>query len=502
MKLKGLIKTNGSYSYQRQVPKHLKDHPYFRGKVHYKKALGKKLADDEAIYQAWKSQHEAYEALIRNLEKANLQLLTARERTAEAEKLLNAYGLSPSELIPDPLLSTGDNAKKIQAAHYKLDASGLMDDATIYYEKLKLGQVDEHADLPAEVEVANDVWRLLNLPHNQHKSKNLLLSDCLAIYLEAKKLDPSDRQIKKTVHRWNAFFSFAGDCLLELDEIHARLDDYVQHRENTRALSIEETGKPTPSSSTIQKEIDMVVAIINVVTKKNRLSLPITKPAIVKTESFQREVLTHDEIIRIIERSQQQQAAGYKPWKELAILLLAQTSCINSELLRMPKTGLILDAEVPAIRIAGITKTKNRPRTIPLVYAIERIRELANNDSSDLLLGNIANRTESNISAQLNTLIRSVNPKATAYSFRHTFKHNAALQNIDLQNVAYLGGWSGSKFGLNDIMLNYGKAGMETPQMLLRLQSDMKLINSHLLQLETGNTNIVNFHNLKLAKKP
>ena len=151
----------------------------------------------------------------------------------------------------------------------------------------------------------------------------------------------------------------------------------------------------------------------------------------------------------------------------------------------MPKTGLILDAEVPAIRIGGVTKTKTRPRTIPLVYAIERIRELANNDSSDLLLGNIANRTESNISAQLNTIIRSVNPKATAYSFRHTFKHNAALQNIDLQNVAYLGGWSGSKFGLNDIMLNYGKAGMETPQMLVRLQADMKLINSHLLKMKS-----------------
>jgi hypothetical protein len=62
MKLKGHIKTNGSYSYQREVPKHLKEHPYFRGKVHYKKALGKKLVDDEAIYQARKSHHEAYEA--------------------------------------------------------------------------------------------------------------------------------------------------------------------------------------------------------------------------------------------------------------------------------------------------------------------------------------------------------------------------------------------------------------------------------------------------------
>lgn len=65
------------------------------------------------------------------------------------------------------------------------------------------------------------------------------------------------------------------------------------------------------------------------------------------------------------------------------------------------------------------------------------------------------------------------------------------MKDINPLHIAYLGGWSGSSLGLNEIMVNYGKGGMETPQMLLTLQNEMKKINSHLLETEPNTNNVV-----------
>ena len=63
--------------------------------------------------------------------------------------------------------------------------------------------------------------------------------------------------------------------------------------------------------------------------------------------------------------------------------------------------------------------------------------------------------------------------------------------DINPLHIAYLGGWSGSSLNLNEIMVNYGKAGMEAPEMLFKLQSVMKSINSHLLETEPSKNNVV-----------
>jgi len=157
----------------------------------------------------------------------------------------------------------------------------------------------------------------------------------------------------------------------------------------------------------------------------------------------------------------------------------------------MKKDSVFLDQEVPAIKMEGDLKTKHRRRTIPLVYKVERIKELIEAEGSEFILGKAAQTTESNISSQIIKLLRQVNPELTAYSFRHSFKHNAQRKDINPLNIAYLGGWSGSSLNLNEIMVNYGKAGMETPEMLFKLQSVMKSINSHLLETEPSKNNVV-----------
>jgi hypothetical protein len=159
----------------------------------------------------------------------------------------------------------------------------------------------------------------------------------------------------------------------------------------------------------------------------------------------------------------------------------------------MEKCSILLDADIPVIKVKGKVKTKHRLRTIPLVYKVDRIRELINtiDPESKYILGAVANKTESNISKQLKNILEKVNPKATAYSFRHAFKNNAQINDIDNQDVAYLGGWSGYSLCVNEIMMNYGRKGLETPEMALKLQRVMRRINRHLLQSESTENNVI-----------
>ena len=73
--LKGLTVNNGYYSYQRSIPKDIKDHPFFGGKKKYQKPLGAKIRTEEEIHKAQLEQHKAFESLASNLRKANLPLL-------------------------------------------------------------------------------------------------------------------------------------------------------------------------------------------------------------------------------------------------------------------------------------------------------------------------------------------------------------------------------------------------------------------------------------------
>jgi len=491
MKLRGLVKSNGYFSYQRSVPKDIRDHPVFNGKKLYKKPLGANLQTEEDIYNAWHEQHKAFEALTQNARKANIPLLNARKLAEQATNLLKAYDLDVGQRSHDPYLTDEQNQKIRDATYFQVEGSGLLDEAQeFYWEKDRLGNPQGY-DIPHHIQVVDEAWNLLNTPKDKIKKQTFLLSDCWNIYAEKKELDENDRSVKKTLNRWNQFIEFKGDCVLDGEQIHERLDSWVEHREQVRKDSIESGKKATPSSSTIHKEIDMVCAIINLVVKIHRLNIRIDKPPIQKTEPKIREVLSPPEALEIISLAQDTSTSFYKPWKELTILLLAQTSCIASELIRMKKDSVFLDQEVPAIKMEGDLKTKHRRRTIPLVYKVERIKELIEAEGSEFILGKAAQTTESNISSQIIKLLRQVNPELTAYSFRHSFKHNAQRKDINPLNIAYLGGWSGSSLNLNEIMVNYGKAGMETPEMLFKLQSVMKSINSHLLETEPSKNNVV-----------
>ena len=70
---------------------------------------------------------------------------------------------------------------------------------------------------------------------------------------------------------------------------------------------------------------------------------------------------------------------------------LPSKSILATVLSDSTKTSILLDQEVPVIKIAGEVKTKHRLRTIPLVYKVYRIKELIDTEQSELILGEVAN---------------------------------------------------------------------------------------------------------------
>ncbi len=282
MKHKYIVKTNGYLSYQRSIPTDLQDHPAFKGKKLHKASLGTEVKTDEEIFAARMQRHNEFEALIANLRKANQPLLKARELAKEAKNFLKAYGHDPGDRSAHPLLTDEQNRNIRGAIDLQIDHSGMLDEAREFYNKKDFGEIDVNEDVPSHVQVADEAWKLLNLPKSESKNQTVLLSDCWGIYAEKKELDVQDRQLRKTFHRWNYFFDFVGDCVLTNEEIHERLDRYVIYREQCRKDAIKAGKKPSPSSSTIHKEIDMACAIINQVVKLHRLQIRIVKPDIQK----------------------------------------------------------------------------------------------------------------------------------------------------------------------------------------------------------------------------
>ena len=234
MKLKGLVEANGYLSYQRSVPTDLRDHPTFKGRKLFKKKLGAKLQTEEEIHKAWLEHHRAFESLISNLRKVNLPLIKARELAIEARNLLKAHGFNEGDRSPNPFFTNEDNRNIENLTDYKLDQTGLLDEAREFYNKRDSGEIDVNEDVPSHIQVADKAWNLLNTPKDEFKNQTILLSDCWDIYAEKKELDIQDRQLRKTFHRWNFFFNFVGDCVLTNEEIHDRLDRYVTYREQCR----------------------------------------------------------------------------------------------------------------------------------------------------------------------------------------------------------------------------------------------------------------------------
>jgi len=486
--MKGLTLNNDTYAYVRTVPRALLNHPSFNGRKNYRKQLGSRSLSDEQIYQSWKQTHDDYEQYIDNLKQVNVDVIDRNSLIRRAEAYLRVNKLNAGMLSDDIGLTEADNQQHQFELKQMIEHSGifgeLFDHATRESYEQAINPVIPTSSLPVHLKVQSQAWKILTLPVGSNKVQ-YLFTDCWATYAVKKGLDESTRSTKRIKSTFNSFIKIAGNQILNEQTVDDALVRYVDERESIRDNNIQNGNKPSPSPTSIERELNTLLAIFRVTIKKHRLKITVERPEIREDIApVERHTFTAEEQIQLVNTASDTTCSDYQPYKELMFLMMIQSGTHITELLRLKRDKVKLDHEIPHIILDGELKTQQRKRVIPLVLKVERIKELASmfKDESEHFFGknNVA-RTPDNYSIQLNKICKRVHPNSTSYSCRHSFKHHAQVKGIDTQVVANLGGWSGKDSGLSRQMLSYGASGLLNTDSLLRLQDAMLQINKHLI---------------------
>jgi integrase len=485
--MKGLTINNDTYAYVRAIPKALLNYPSFNGKKNYRRQLGPISVNKEQLFQSWKQAHDDYEQYIDNLKEVNLGVIDKNALIKRSESFLRANNLKAGMLSNDNTLTDDDNQQHQSDLKLMIEYKGVFDELFDHGNRESYREAISEfssAPLPSHLQVQKHAWKMLKHPAADNKMQ-YLFSDCWAIYSTQKGLDESTRATKRIKSIYFKFIKIVGDQVLSEESIDDALACYVTQREARRDNNIATGNKQSPTPSSIERELNTLLAIYRTTIKKHRLKIKIERPEVrhdlAPKERHTFTALEQLELVRIASDTSQQ---DYQPYKELMCLILVQSGTHITELLRLKRSKVKLDDEIPHIILDGDLKTTQRRRVIPLVYKLDRIRELSGQflDDSEHFLGRAnALRTADNYSTQLNKICTKVNPKSTSYSCRHSFKHHAQVKGIDTQILANLGGWSGKDSGLSRQMLSYGSSGLLNRDSLIKLQEAMLQINAHLV---------------------
>jgi integrase len=490
MNMVGLTRNNSTWAYVRSIPKTLHSHPAFKGRKNYRRQLASITTSREEVLKLWERAHEDYEEYIAGLQQVNMPVIERNALLKRAEAFLRVHNLKPSMLaVVDENNPSKSNYERWSLSEM-LEQSGIFDDMLDYAAKAGyLEQTDNpepyNDDMPYDVAIQQQAWMLLQEPPQQNYYQHLF-SDCWLEYVNKKGIDEQSREGKRVKSCFFRFIKLTGDHVITEKSVNDALVNYVDNREQERAQNTQSGRKPTPSPASIKRELNTLLAILRVGCKRFRIRINIERPEIREdVKETERHTFSTQEQFELVKVASDKTRSDYQPYKELIILIMVQTGTHITELLRLRRDKVILDGEVPHLILDGELKTSQRKRVLPLVFRVERIKQLAEMfaDGSEYFFGNEnAQRTADNYSAQLNKLCREVNSDSTSYSCRHAFKHLAYVKGIDAQILAILGGWSGKEAGLSRQMQGYGKSGLMNEDSLKRLEHSMLLINEHLIE--------------------
>lgn len=243
---------------------------------------------------------------------------------------------------------------------------------------------------------------------------------------------------------WKKFLSCnTGDTLATEESIRQYLTHFRHHR-------IDDGVK----SSTITKNLSVILAPLHQYNDSLANPMTIKRPKVRKPHdemTDQKPPLFHAEQIALIKRLPQEEA-----WKELYVLISLHTGSHPSEAVRLSPNNFNFHSSSPTVTISedGVQrKGQNRNRTVPLIYQVERVKTLV----SEGALQTMTSKTAENAGIQIKNLLVKISPKASAYSLRHTLRHNADSCNISPLIQMDLGGWSPKELGLSQHMAGYGE---------------------------------------------
>jgi hypothetical protein len=489
--------------YQRTYPTALHDYCQARGvSRNYRKPLH--LPDHAALQDITAAISDAnadFELHLASITAANHTTLTEAERFKAARSFLTAHHLKPGMLYKDASTSKVDREMLEQTETVLLttDFEEMADYGKAedwFYEHAKEPQdkerrlealLESEANMPEAIHVQKAAWKLLH-ENPQSLPSPLLFSDAWETYWPTVAYDGKEKRLirasDKTKRDWTAFITHVGDQPFTELNANKALFSFLKAELN-RPRKDGKSGKL--STASVRRRLVAPKAALNYLNDTEGLGYHIKAPKI-RSDGKEKQSYTipQDEQVELMKYISNEEAPGYAQWKELFILIAIQTGAYASELQRAEHRLLVLDTDPAYIVLHKKAKTKDRPRVVPLVFAIERIRLLANmiKDKSGLLLGasnGPERKDEGQFSSEIKKLLSPINSKATARCLRHTLAYNLDVAGERETDKALIGGWSGTTFKINPNQFLYGKQGAGNMERLRQLAEASRAAHRHLI---------------------
>jgi hypothetical protein len=497
-----VVLNDKDHYYQRTYPTALHDYCQARGvSRNYRKPLH--LPDHASLQDITAAISDAnadFELHLASITAANHTTLTEAERLKAARSFLTAHHLKPGMLYKDASTSIVDREMLEQtetvllttdfeemadygkAEHWFYSAAKAPEDKERWLEAL----VESEANMPEAIHVQKAAWKLLH-ENPQSLPSPLLFSDAWETYWPTVAYDGKEKRLirasEKTKRDWTAFITHVGDQPFTELNANKALSSFLKAELN-RPRKDGKSGKL--STASVRRRLVAPKATLNYLNDTEGLGYHIKAPKI-KSDGKEKQSYTipQDEQVELMKYISNEEAPGYAQWKELFILIAIQTGAYASELQRAEHRLLVLDSDPAYIVLHRKAKTPHRPRVVPLVFAINRMRYLANliKDSSGLLLGasnSPERKDEGQISNELSKMMKVINPSATPRTLRHALAHNADVARIDPNEKTQLGGWRPTTFKLNPNQFLYGKQGLGNMERLRELAEASREAHKHL----------------------
>ena len=448
MKYRYLTYINGIPHFQRRYPQDL-----VRKKItpsgNYKVSLVSDVSDHSAIIKEIEQRNEHFESMMRLLRAKDPNVESQVELDKLASDLLAFHNLAPGLVA---------NAADTRAAEEYADSTEAFDD---------LYEAGRQRDF--NIEEASELLR------TQHRARQLLyaqnfqattsLSKVWEYWKKEKGFSDNNKDNRSQNIIWEMFLNISGgDALLTEEIVDLYLHNFVQER------------KKEVMWSTIDRQLTTITSAIKKYCTDKRIKLNFSKPTTQKDRVTRRapSLLYNEqqELINLISEK--------NDWKELYVYLALHAGLHASEAVQLQPEDFIFESEVPRFYVSGersnSRKNADRGRIVPLIYRVERIKELVSSGALMVL----ASKDRDNAGNQISKLIKKVNPKGSMYSLRHTLAHNVEASNIPESFKANFGGWSGKALIFSEHMARYGKDSADTIERLRPLQNAMRQVLAHL----------------------
>jgi len=486
-KLKYLQANNGTWFYRRSVPKELLEHPYWKGKKFWSTSMNLTTdAPQEVVNEAWNRCNREFNDIVETIRDRNVHILSEIDLERRALNLLKMYNLKAGDGDPD-LQDTKKHGIKAEAhASFvyhvadEIEPFRDLDEWRIKEQYFNRNNPNPYPtiEVPDDLKVAERAWVLFKNP--APTTKPVQFGDLWSLYERQKQLNMSDRNnINKRV-RWERFYSIVGDDVVSTQAINEGLRMWKQQR------LLE--GKV--QDQTVNKELRQIVAILNHAKRELALDLNWVTPKIeIRTQERERPVISPEHFRQIFDDITDRTQRRYAPWKEFVITILCQSSAIMSELMRLERKDIHLDAKTPYLNLYDTElKTEDRKRIVPIVFRAERLRELLiemNEGQESALPPSVTTKTasgyewttsESNANHALNRYFQT-SPlkeyKYTTYCTRHSFTLYLKIGRTDSNDLLYLCGWSGAT-AQSKMLRHYGRQGIGDPKMVAQLAESVR----------------------------